>query len=97
MHAKYTVLLWSTGEISCDCPGWINYHSKKGELACKHTKLYDESRNIIFGMWQNHEPLPVAEQARDAGVEVTNAFNPSAPRGSGRTDSRLKLGRVIEI
>jgi hypothetical protein len=96
MHAKYTVLLWSTGEISCDCPGWIMYHKRKGMLACKHVKTYDESRQVIFQMWQRHEPLPTAEQARDAGVEVTDAFNPTAPV-TRRTNSNLLLGRVIDM
>lgn len=97
MHAKYTVILWSTGELSCDCAGWINYHSKKGELACKHTKLYDASRHTIMRMWRAGQTLPVASQERDAGVEVQNAVNPNARNPTPSGDSGLLLGRTIDL
>jgi hypothetical protein len=97
MHAKYTVILWSTGELSCDCTGWINYHSKKGELACKHAKAHDAARREIYRMWQHGESLPTADQARDAGVEVQNAVDPTKNRNTARPASGLLLGRMIDL
>lgn len=97
MHAKYTVILWSTGELSCDCAGWINYHSKKGELACKHTKLYDPSRIAMMELWRAGQPLPVATQDRDAGVEFRNAVNPNARNPTPSGSSGLLLGRTIDL
>ena len=111
MHAKYTVILWSTGELSCDCPGWIHYFRQKGDTACKHAKARDETRNVIFQMWQHGENLPQQSQGHDAGVVVQNEVNPEGTRTgriSSRTanvsnkpkqlkDSGLILGRVIDV
>jgi hypothetical protein len=97
LRAKYTVLLWTTGEISCDCPGWINYHSKKGELACKHTKIYDSSRATIMRMWRNGEALPTTSQAHDSSVEVQNGINPNARNPTPSGNSGLLLGRTIDL
>jgi hypothetical protein len=97
LRAKYTVLLWTTGEISCDCPGWINYHSKKGELACKHAKTYDSSRATMMRMWRNGEALPVASQAHDSSVEVQNGINPNARNPTPSGNSGLLLGRTIDL
>lgn len=111
MHAKYTVILWSTGQLSCDCNGWIMYYRRKGELACKHTKALSETRHVIFDMWQRNERLPQQTQDHDEGVVVQNEVNPEGTttgRVSSRrrnvsnhpksqNDSGLILGRIIDV
>jgi hypothetical protein len=94
MKAKYTVMLWNTGEISCDCRGWCNY-PEKGELACKHVKRLDATRREIFRMWQNNEELPVAKQEEDKNLTVESPFNPNQP-GARALNTSLVLGRIID-
>lgn len=97
--AKYTVLLWSHGGITCDCPGWIFYHKKNG--GCKHTENVKAEAGEIFKAWQRGEELPGQEQAPDAGTTVSGtAQAPAAapkPRAVTDVNSKIKYGRFIEI
>lgn len=91
--AKYTVLLWSTGELSCDCPGWIFYHKKNG--GCKHTSNVTSDSQSIFRLWEQGKELPSASQETDPGVEVINAVNPRATLGDEH--SKIRYGRYIQL
>lgn len=98
MAAKYTVLLWSHGGLTCDCPGWIFYHKKKG--GCKHTENVEAESKEIFKAWQRGEELPGQEQAPDAGTSIAGSSPaPAATKPKSMTDvnSKIKYGRFIEI
>jgi hypothetical protein len=99
MAAKYTVLLWSHGGLTCDCPGWIFYHKKNG--GCKHTDNVKDEAKEIFKAWERGEELPGQEQAPDAGTSVSGAASPSAPASKPKAmtdvNSKIKYGRFIEI
>jgi len=36
---KYQTILFTTGETSCDCPGWR--YMRKGVRTCKHVRLVE--------------------------------------------------------
>lgn len=96
MAAKYTVLLWSHGGLTCDCPGWIFYHRKNG--GCKHTESVKAEAGELFESWKRGETLPGQEQDSDPGTQVTANKNPSARKtAAGDENSKLKYGRFIDI
>jgi hypothetical protein len=101
MAAKYTVLLWSHGGVTCDCPGWIFYHKKNN--GCKHTKNVTDTGEAqeVFKAWQRGDELPGQEQAADPGTVVSgSAPAPAAaskPKAVTDVNSKIKYGRFIEI
>lgn len=93
--AKYTVLLWSNGELSCDCPGWIFYHKKNG--GCKHTSSIKGESQDIHKMWKDGRELPMIVQSEDPAVAgIRRARLQTTPTASD-PDSKIRFGRFIEI
>lgn len=88
---SYTVSLWDTGEITCNCPGWIFKQPGKPR-GCKHT-LSVKSSGVSFVPKVNHFKYGWSEKIYSA-PPATPLPQPQAPTVQprvirGKRDIRL--------
>lgn len=101
LSAVYTVLLWSSGELTCDCPGWIFQHAKPAFEGCKHIRRVngDESAENhpkkLINLFKAGEPLPaVDEEGKPSSGTLPQI---SAGTVDKPAESKIKFGRVLYL
>jgi hypothetical protein len=73
---KYEIVLWNTGHISCDCPGWTfkrkdNVQKFGHERWCKHlTQKWDEATEMFAKYLGNSRRWQVQNETDDNEPDV---------------------------
>lgn len=97
--AKYEILLYGDGCLSCDCPGWLFHRRADGAgektvRGCKHTDAVNDEALDLRRRYQRGEKLPQLSEptpttAPAAGRTLKSKEPESAPA--------QKYGRVLDI
>ena len=57
----YETLLHDTGDLTCDCPGWI-IKRKNQDRACTHTKKRHADSLPLMELFRAGQPLPTPKR-----------------------------------
>lgn len=92
-RAIYSVLLSNTGELSCNCNGWIfpKKDAQKDKLGkkirtCKHV----ETKEIQSSYKDYHKKFL-------KGEKLPKILSPSIPTTTQQTEDHLSFGRMVEL
>ncbi len=96
LSAVYTVLLWSSGEMTCDCPGWIFKRGKPGFDGCKHIRKATEEAEKIMKLHKAGQPLPAAsdEEGKPSSGALPQVVAGIQVKEKG---SHIKFGRTLYL
>lgn len=72
----YECTVWANGEITCNCPGWLNFRKGTDTRTCKHTKKNAAEAQRYLAMFKAGQPIPKA-QTKLVAVAATTTVAPS--------------------
>ena len=100
---KYEIVLWHTGNISCDCPGWTfkrkdNVQKFGHERWCKHiAELWDEATSTFATYLGNTRGWTAQSQTDDNEPDVIPRVKAPKVKPDPGTTPNLRPTRAFDV
>lgn len=91
-YIVYETRLNEDGNLSCNCPGWIN--CRGSVKVCKHTRKVGGEAEVLFRRWSRGEELPRAAPTEEQLQRFTQS---RIGRKAAETGTTTNYGRFIDL